>query len=262
MPQIEPLARSDQRAFYDARYEAGYMDHFLHVYEATRLEQVSRVLRLLARRGERPARILDYGCGEGRWFEVLGEVFPQAALCGADVSARGLEIAAREHPGAELLLMDDERLGAPDASFDLVLSVEVLEHVADVAEATREIGRVLRPGGLAVITTPCANPLSFEWTLNRLRGGFEPTPDGYGRFATDEPSHLRRLRSRDLHVLLSAAGVEEERTYYGAHLFTILMGRLRGIRFSRLRAAIGMLDWWALRRLPNGATVVTIARKR
>lgn len=262
MAQIEPLARSDQRAFYDARYDAGYMDHFLHVYEATRLAQVTNVLRGLARRGERPARILDYGCGEGRWFDVLGEVFPQAALSGADISPRGLEIAAELHPGTGLLLMDDEHVPASDAEFDLVLSIEVLEHVGDVAAATEEIGRVLRPGGVAVITTPCANPLSLEWTLNRLRGGLEPTPDGYGRFATDDPSHLRRLRSRDLDVLLSRAGMQVERTYFAAHAFTILMGAVRGIRFSRFRKAIGMLDWWALRRMPNGATVVTIARKR
>ena len=262
MPQVAPSARSAQKEFYDARYETGYMRDFVHVYEATRLRQVSAVLRRLARAGVRPESILDYGCGEGRWFDVLGETFPGAQLGGADISARGLDIAHRDHPDARLVLMDDERVPLEDGSQDLVLSVEVLEHVADVARATAEIGRLLRPGGIAVVTTPCANPLSLEWTVNRLRGGLEPTPDGYGRFATDEPGHLRRLRSRDLDVLLSAAGMQTERTYFGAHGFTILMAWLRGVRFSRVRAAIGMLDWWLLRRAPNGATVVTIARRR
>ena len=57
-----------------------------------------------------------------------------------------------------------------------------------------------------MLTTPCANPGSLEWVLNRRRGGLQRTADGYGRFATDEPGHLRRLTSRDLRVLLRAPG--------------------------------------------------------
>ena len=53
--------------------------------------------------------------------------------------------------------MSSERIDFANGIFDLVLSIEVLEHVQDVHLAVAEIGRVLRPGGLAVITTPCAN---------------------------------------------------------------------------------------------------------
>jgi SAM-dependent methyltransferase len=147
-----------------------------------------------------------------------------------------------------------------DGSFDLIVSIEVLEHVLDLELATREIGRLLAPGGRLVVTTPCANPGSLEWFLNRSRGGLERTADGYGRFATDEPGHLRRLTSRDLRVLLSRAGLVVDRIDFRAQFFTTAIYRLprRVARFLPRRAqiAIAMLDWRLLRRCPNGATMV------
>ncbi len=94
--------------------------------------------------------------------------------------------------------MEDERVPLPDRSVELIISIEVLEHVADVRRASTEIGRLLAPLGTAVISTPCANRGSLEWAINRVRGGLHTTADGFGRFASDEPSHLRRLGAPDL----------------------------------------------------------------
>jgi SAM-dependent methyltransferase len=58
----------------------------------------------------------------------------------------------------EVLFMDGRRLTFPDASFDLVFTLSSIEHFgspADIARSAREIGRVLRPGGYAVIVTEC-----------------------------------------------------------------------------------------------------------
>jgi 2-polyprenyl-3-methyl-5-hydroxy-6-metoxy-1,4-benzoquinol methylase len=55
------------------------------------------------------------------------------------------------------------QISEASSSFDFVISIEVLKHVADVRKAIQEIVRVLTPGGTALITTPCANRFSFPW---------------------------------------------------------------------------------------------------
>ena len=255
-------AKAEQARFYDDRYEQGYMQDFVDPYEACRVVTIKDTLQ---RQSAEPSRILDYGCGEGRYLDVLRERFPRAELVGCDVSKVALDHAGRRRPWANYAPMDDERAPFPDGSFDLVLSVEVLEHVADVELATREIARLLAPGGRLVLTTPCANPGSLEWVLNRMRGGLQQTPDGYGRFATDEPGHLRRLTSRDLRVLLQRAGLVVDRIDYRAQLFAALMvrvpERVAHVAGTRFVVRLGLMDWWLFRRWPNGATMLVVAHR-
>jgi len=262
MTEAAHRAASDQRAFYDARYEQGYMQDFDDLYEACRVVTIRETLQRLP---AKPQRVLDFGCGEGRYLAVAARQFPEARLAGCDVSAVALEHAASRWPRAEFVLIEEGRAPLPDGSFDLILCIEVLEHVRDVETATRELGRLLAPGGHLILTTPCANPGSLEWFLNRRRGGLEPSEDGYGRFATDEPGHLRRLTSRDLRVLLQRAGLSVERVDFRGQLFAALMVRAPN-RVARLVGQVnlvrfGLLDWRLLRRLPNAATMVAVARR-
>jgi SAM-dependent methyltransferase len=71
--------------------------------------------------------------------------------------ARGLEEVNPVMAG------DLERLDLPDAAFDAAVCAEVLEHLDDDAAALRELHRVLRPGGLLLLTVP-ANPFRYDWT--------------------------------------------------------------------------------------------------
>jgi hypothetical protein len=129
----------------------------------------------------------------------------------------------------------------------------------------REIVRLLKPQGLALITTPCANRFSLEWFRNALTGGLQPSHDGYGRFATDEPGHLRRLTSQIMTELFAGAGADLEIMRYRSHLFTalVMMGLplMRRLTMAQ-RAKITMLDWHLFRWLPNGATMIALYRKR
>jgi len=255
-------AACDQQGFYDERYERGYMRDFSDLFEACR---VTTMRDTLDRFGVPPRRVLDYGCGAGRYLDLIRERFPDARLVGSDISHVALEHAGRRHPDAEWLLMEDERVPDSDGAFDLIISIEVLEHVADVDLATRELGRLLAPGGRLVLTTPCANPGSLEWLLNRRRGGLQRTADGFGRFATDEPGHLRRLTSRDLRVLLARAGLIIDRIDFRAQFFTTVTARLPNRVARRLsprsKVNLALLDWRLFRRLPNGATMVVVAHQ-
>ena len=122
----------------------------------------------------RGKRILDVGCG------------PRGSLDWAtDAEARvGLDPLAEEYlrMGIDGEAMDyvagvAERMPFPDASFDVVGSFNSLDHVDDVPRAAAEIARVLRPGGLFLLTTELnhrarlTEPQTFGWEVTRL---FEP----------------------------------------------------------------------------------------
>ena len=97
-------------------------------------------------------RALVDGCGVGIYLRALQESV--AEVHGMDIEGDHLRAAARNVPGAALNLSQGERLPYPDASFDLIVSHEVLEHVQDDAQAAAEIVRTLRAGGRALIFVP------------------------------------------------------------------------------------------------------------
>lgn len=111
---------------------------------------------LLARIGPfvRPdARVLDAGTGEGRHLEAL--LGTGAAVAGVDYSGSGLaKIPESLRPRAHFARCDLGRLPFADASFDLVLAVDVIETLVEPGAVLREVARVLRPGGLLLCNIP------------------------------------------------------------------------------------------------------------
>lgn len=87
------------------------------------------------------ARVLDFGCGYSPYRALLP---PAVEYVGADLPG---------NPRAHVRIQPDGRLPVGDASCDLVLSTQALEHVADPALYLREAWRVLRPGGRLLLTT-------------------------------------------------------------------------------------------------------------
>jgi SAM-dependent methyltransferase len=253
--------------FYDDRYRHGYQREPVGSdsgYDACLLAALRWAIDRVRAAGHAPERILDLGCGQGRCLGELAADFPRAALVGADVSHVALDLARTRFPEAEYLeLGDDGVVPAPDADFDLIAMIDVIEHVVDARAAASGLDRLLRRGGWAIITTPCANAGSSAWWFNRLTGGFEPTLDGYGRFRTDEPAHLRRLRSRDARDLLEGAGLEVEAIRWWGHLATGLADVAPGLNRLplRVRQQLALLDWRLARCIPNGAAMIVLARK-
>ena len=108
--------------------------------DATYLHLRDLLTFLEAHRSDEPLRLLDYGCG-GSPYRSL---FPRARYCRADYA---------EASGLDLLLDEQGHVPAPAASFDLILSNQVLEHVPAPADYLHECHRLLVPGGRLLLTT-------------------------------------------------------------------------------------------------------------
>jgi SAM-dependent methyltransferase len=96
--------------------------------------------------------LLEVGCGEGRGItHLLPHISSYTAI---DKIATAIEALQSKYPSANLTAASLPPLPYADASFDSVVSFQVIEHIRDDSLFLNEIHRVLRPGGVALLTTP------------------------------------------------------------------------------------------------------------
>jgi SAM-dependent methyltransferase len=153
-------------------------------------------------------RVLDLGCRYG----ALTRAYAQGNdVIGVDVDREALAEAAKL--GIETRWADvDEPLPFEDATFDVVVAGELLEHVRDPSGLVAEAKRVLRPAGRFVASVPNAFRLK-----NRLRFLL-------GRKPEEDPTHLHMFSPSEVRALL--AGFEEPQLHFIAGRFVPLHGPL------------------------------------
>lgn len=152
--------------------------------EAIRLSELAQIEQILKKTVPEGSKILEVGAGTG-W---------QAR----ELAARGYEVSAIDIPTSNhgkariwpIVDFDGRRIPFPDASFDIVYSSNVLEHVFDIVTLNCEMARVLRPGGHAVHYVPTS--AWRAWSLAAF----------YPALFRDAS---RRLRARP--VVMAAAGI-------------------------------------------------------
>lgn len=107
---------------------------------------------LLALVPERRGTVLDVACGQGGSTRRLCETFKPSAITAIGTSGDQLAAARARAPGCTFLEMEPTRLELPDASFDLVLSIEAAFHFHTRERFLAEAFRVLRPGGWLAVS--------------------------------------------------------------------------------------------------------------
>jgi SAM-dependent methyltransferase len=128
----------------------------------------------------RDRRVLDAGCGMGYGTAMLARAGARSAV-GVDIAEEVVEVAVADaEPGVELVAGDVRELPFDDASFDLVVCFETIEHIAEQDAAVAEFARVLAEDGVLVVSSP--------------------NPDAY---PAGNPHHVRELRPDDLAALVS-----------------------------------------------------------
>jgi SAM-dependent methyltransferase len=199
-----------------------------------RAGQVRRLAWILDAAGDRAlGRVLDDGCGLGLYLERLA-TGARAAL-GVEYDAERARLAGGR--GLRVAQAAGEWLPFPESAFDLILSHEVLEHVADDHQAMREVARLLAPGGRAVVFVPNRG-YPFEthgiFWRGRYRFGNIPLVNYLPlRWRDRLAPHVRAYTRRDLERLIRGLPLRLVRT-------AILFGAYDNIiaRWPRLGAAL------------------------
>ena len=142
---------------------------------------------------------LDVGCGAGLLAEPLARL--GAAVTGIDAAAENIAVA--EAHATRSGLMIDYRSGGIDvvagATYDVVTSLEVIEHVVDPAGFIRGLAAALAPGGLMILSTPNRTALS--------RLAMITLAEGTGRIPRGTHDWSKFLTPDELTALLKDAGL-------------------------------------------------------
>jgi len=174
-----------------------------------------RALRLLPS----GSRVLDVGCAFGYGTRLIARAH---GVHGVDASSAFIERARRAAPAIPFTLAPAEALPFPDGSFDAVVLLDVLEHVNREGPALDEVYRVLRPGGVVVLSVPHKGALAWLDSLNvwdwLAGGGSHPPeemiPGGY--------SYHRHYSAADLRTLLGGRFRIDHIEYTGLGLVEII----------------------------------------
>lgn len=151
-------------------------------------------------------RVLDIGCGEGQFTHFCAKMGAEVVFADIDAArVARVEEMLRGSParGLQPLVTDANPIPLPDAHFDKVIAMEVLEHVDVPADFMRELVRVGKPGAQYLLTVPDARS---EGVQQRL------APVEHFR----KPNHINIFSREDFEQLVVDAGlIVEKRTYYG-----------------------------------------------
>jgi ubiquinone/menaquinone biosynthesis C-methylase UbiE len=112
------------------------------------------VLQAIADHLPSPADVLDLGTADGRMLNAVHQRYPTARCVGVEYTEELAAFAAECFPDVEILQGDCQALDFADESFDVAIATAVIEHVPDPARMVREAKRVLRAGGILVLTSP------------------------------------------------------------------------------------------------------------
>jgi SAM-dependent methyltransferase len=149
--------------------------------------------------GEGKKRILDVGCGDGRFLQVLRDFGPKEwELVGVDFDPAAVERCRAR--GFTALAKRVEDMAGEDGTFDAVVMLQLIEHVEDPVALTRRVFALLRSEGVFVVETP--NLAGWDYALFKKRWW------GHYHF----PRHWNLFSRTSLHRMLEDAGFVIDRS--------------------------------------------------
>jgi SAM-dependent methyltransferase len=187
-PLDRDLRKKTERQFHNQRYGAEHdIREPLNKWYAA-VAACARAQAEMVRRYAKGARVLEFGCADGRISLEYERLADEAvSFHGIDISDQAIEVArnfaiSQGLTNCTFTPMDAESLAFPDNDFDLVFGRGVLHHL-DLGRALPGIARVLRSGGKAIFTEPLGHNLALN--LFRKMTPHLRTPDEHPLLLSD-----------------------------------------------------------------------------
>lgn len=207
-----PDFAQDSHAFYEATWPA-YRDFQRYAPAPRYIRRM--VMRELGRLEF--LAVLDAGCGEGSLLGMVAARYPVAAIAGSELSETALSYCRQALPQGEFFLLDLERSDPPPRRFDVVLCVQVLEHLREDRAGLRTLRGLC--GNAVVISVPGGNL------------------DAHGR----ANGHYRHYTTRELAEKMREAGFEVRRIYnYGWPVHSLFYRLLVRLLPRRMVEGVGL----------------------
>lgn len=192
----------------------------------------------ICRLGSGAERAIEFGPGSGVYLPTLAGI--ATTVVGADIEdvyLGGLVTLQRRFPNLHLVRGDLTRSAFPDGCFDLVLCSEVIEHLHESSRALGEMRRLLRPGGVLILSTPQRySPLEVCSKV-----ALHPRMIGLTRRVYREPvvrtGHINLMTRRALHRQLERAGFVIRETH-AAGVYLPVAAEAFGERALRIEQAL------------------------
>lgn len=251
--------------YYDNRYAAEDYRTKLSSYEVARVDALSLLVKNTLRL-QNPESVLDYGSGNGLHVDLWKKLFPNSKLHFADISKEANRQLVDKFPEYKntTKLISEDRVDFQDNTFDVIFSIEVMEHVQDLNTYLTEVKRLLKPGGLFIWTTPCGNSFSVEHIYNSFTNNIEKTSEGYRRWKWEDPSHIRRLKTSEIkEIMLNDIKFSKVNFKFRAHFFSFVSTKLmqKNLISEELAIKLMKLDYNLFRNVPTGASMIGYAKK-
>jgi 2-polyprenyl-3-methyl-5-hydroxy-6-metoxy-1,4-benzoquinol methylase len=178
-------------------------------WDAARRHHLQQALAALPK----GAQVLDAGCGSGAYAEFMTAL--GFSVTATDIAFQPLVAARTTQPAVQFAKSAVEHLPYRSSSFDALWTTEVVEHLLDTEAAFREFGRVLKPGGLLILTTPYHGLIkNLVVTLLAFDHHFDPVGPHIRFFST---AALTRLAAQNGMTVRKAIGIGRRWPLYMSH---------------------------------------------
>ena len=157
-------------------------------------ENLERILKFCSDKIQ--GRVLDVGCGDGFFTAKILQRFNLKNVYGLDISSKAVDLARLKHPEINFQQSALNHIPEETNSIDSITMIEVIEHLVDIEGTLKELFRVMKPGGILLITTT-----DFNWLKQVIIAIFF-----FEKYFYPTNPHIRFFKKSTLADILSKNG--------------------------------------------------------
>jgi len=172
--------------------------------------ELELLLGEISKYNDKRISVLDLGCGGGNIVGYLNKHFPKWQVYGVDPSKRALSLAKKKYPQVKFSKSSAQRLKFPDKKFDVVLALDVIEHVENYPKMISEAKRVMKQDGLFFVGLPLEKQFPTIYALLYKLGWDKKKRQSVG--------HINVFDSRGFISVFKKGGLTLQKMVWGGHL--------------------------------------------